>query len=114
MGTTRGQLGIGLRVMFHHPYAIYYSVSKEELIVFAFSMAHGMLPPSLNRAGFCNDSRRLKNELVWNASANAARSSSAKWSSTKTCIGSATSGVPKEFSSGSPKSLGSRLPDEHM
>ena len=36
-------------------------------------------------------------------SANAARSSSAKWSSTKTRIGSATSGAPKEFSSGSPK-----------
>ena len=28
--------------------------------------------------------------------------------------GSATSGAPKEFSSGSPKSSGSRLPDEHM
>src|SRR5207249_215223 len=47
-------------------------------------------------------------------SANAARSSSAKWSSTKTRIGSATSGAPKEFSSGLPKSSGSRLPDEHM
>src|SRR2546421_9644906 len=46
-------------------------------------------------------------------SANAARSSSAKWSSTKTRIGSATSGAPKEFSSGLPKSSGSRLPDEH-
>ncbi len=40
-------------------------------------------------------------------SANAARSSSAKWFSTKTRIGSATSGAPKEFSSGSPKSSGS-------
>src|SRR5438046_6220208 len=47
-------------------------------------------------------------------SANAARSSSAKWSSTKTRLGSATSGAPKEFSSGLPKSSGSRLPDEHM
>src|SRR3989304_8116371 len=46
-------------------------------------------------------------------SANAARSSSAKWSSTKTRIGSATSGAPKEFSSGLPKSSGRRLPDEH-
>src|SRR5688572_21431838 len=45
-------------------------------------------------------------------SGNAARSSSARWSSTKTRIGSATSGVPKEFSSGLPKSSGSRLPDE--
>jgi hypothetical protein len=36
-------------------------------------------------------------------SASAARSSSAKWSSTKTRIGSATSGGPKDFSSGSPK-----------
>jgi catechol 2,3-dioxygenase-like lactoylglutathione lyase family enzyme len=42
-----------------------------------------------------------------------ARSSSAKWSSTRTRIGSATSGAPKEFSSGLPKSSGSRLPDEH-
>ena len=33
---------------------------------------------------------------------NTARSSSAKWSSTKTCIGSATSAAPKEFSSGWP------------
>jgi hypothetical protein len=31
-----------------------------------------------------------------------------------TRIGSATSGAPKEFSSGLPKSSGSRLPDEHM
>lgn len=30
----------------------------------------------------------------------------------KTRIGSATSGVPKEFSSASPKSSGSRLPDK--
>jgi len=41
---------------------------------------------------------------------NVARGSSAKWSSTKTRIGSATSGAPKEFSSGLPKSSGSRLP----
>ena len=41
-------------------------------------------------------------------SANAARHSSAKWPSMKTCIGSATSGVPKEFSSGSRNSSGSR------
>jgi toxin ParE1/3/4 len=33
MGTKREQLGTGLRVTFHHPYAIYYSVSKRELIV---------------------------------------------------------------------------------
>ena len=44
-------------------------------------------------------------------SRNAARSSSAKWSSTKTSIGSATSGVPKEFSLGSPNSSGSRPPE---
>jgi hypothetical protein len=42
------------------------------------------------------------------------RSSSAKWSSTKTRIGSAISGAPKEFSSGSRKSSGSRLSNEHM
>ncbi len=33
-------------------------------------------------------------------SASAVRSSSAQWYSMKTCIGSATSGAPKEFSSG--------------
>ena len=42
---------------------------------------------------------------------NAARSSSAKWSSMTTGIGSATSGAPKEFSSGSPNSSGHRLPE---
>ncbi len=47
-------------------------------------------------------------------SKNAARRSSAKWFSTKTPIGFATSGVPKEFSSGLPKSSGGRLPDEHI
>ena len=38
------------------------------------------------------------------------RRSSAKWSSMKTCTGSATSGVPKEFSSDSPSSSGRRRP----
>ncbi len=33
MGTTRDQLGSELRVTFHHPYAIYYQVSKQELII---------------------------------------------------------------------------------
>ena len=47
-------------------------------------------------------------------SANAARSSSARWSSTKTRIGYATSEAPKASSSGLPKSSGSGLPDEHM
>jgi catechol 2,3-dioxygenase-like lactoylglutathione lyase family enzyme len=37
---------------------------------------------------------------------------SPKWSSTTTRIGSATSGAPKDFSSGSPKSSDSRLPSE--
>jgi catechol 2,3-dioxygenase-like lactoylglutathione lyase family enzyme len=36
-------------------------------------------------------------------------SSSARWSSMKTCIGSVTSGDPKEFSSGSPSSWDSRV-----
>src|SRR5688572_6626174 len=45
-------------------------------------------------------------------SGNAARSSSARWSSTKIRIVSATSGAPKEFSSGLPKSSGGRLPDD--
>src|SRR3954469_9164338 len=40
----------------------------------------------------------------WPGSASAARNSSAKWSSTKTRIGSATSAGRKDFSSGSPKS----------
>jgi catechol 2,3-dioxygenase-like lactoylglutathione lyase family enzyme len=42
-----------------------------------------------------------------------ARSSLGKWSSTKTRIGSATSGGPRAFSSDSPKNWDSRLPDEH-
>ena len=42
--------------------------------------------------------------------ANAARSSSAKWSSSKARIGSAISGALKEFSSGSPQSSGSTVP----
>ena len=46
------------------------------------------------------------------ASANAARSSSAKWSSTKTRIGSATFAVPREFSSGSPNNSDSRPPEQ--
>jgi len=33
MGTTREQFGVGLRVTFHHPYAIYYQVSGQELII---------------------------------------------------------------------------------
>ncbi|NHI03674.1 hypothetical protein DYY67_2350 [Candidatus Nitrosotalea sp. TS] len=33
IGTTRDQLGTGLRVTFHHPYAIYYQVTKRTLIV---------------------------------------------------------------------------------
>ena len=47
-------------------------------------------------------------------SANAAQRSSAKWSSTKIHIGFATSEAAKEFSSGSPKSSGSRLPGEFL
>jgi catechol 2,3-dioxygenase-like lactoylglutathione lyase family enzyme len=38
-------------------------------------------------------------------------SSSVIWFSMKTCIGSATFGVPKDFSSGSPNSSVSRLPE---
>ena len=33
MGTSRDQLGTELRVTFHHPYAIYYQVSEQELII---------------------------------------------------------------------------------
>ncbi|MDF0673496.1 MAG: type II toxin-antitoxin system RelE/ParE family toxin [Nitrospira sp.] len=33
IGTTRDQLGTGLRVTFHHPYAIYYQVTQRRLIV---------------------------------------------------------------------------------
>ena len=33
IGTTREQLAIGLRVTFHHPYAIYYQVTEHELII---------------------------------------------------------------------------------
>jgi toxin ParE1/3/4 len=33
MGTPREQFGVGLRVTFHHPYAIYYQVSEPELII---------------------------------------------------------------------------------
>jgi toxin ParE1/3/4 len=33
IGTTREQFGVGLRVMFHHPYAIYYQVSGQTLII---------------------------------------------------------------------------------
>ncbi len=33
MGTTRDQLGVKLRVTFHHPYAIYYQVSEQELVI---------------------------------------------------------------------------------
>ena len=40
--------------------------------------------------------------IRWPGSADTARSSSMKWSSTKTCIGSATSEAPRAFSSGWP------------
>lgn len=33
MGTTRDQLGVNLRVTFHHPYAIYYQVIEQELAI---------------------------------------------------------------------------------
>jgi toxin ParE1/3/4 len=33
MGPSREQLGVGLRVTFHHPHAIYYQLSKRELII---------------------------------------------------------------------------------
>ena len=33
IGTTREQFGVGLRVMFHHPYAIYYQMSGQKLII---------------------------------------------------------------------------------
>lgn len=33
IGAMREQLGDALRVMFHHPYAIYYQVSGQEVIV---------------------------------------------------------------------------------
>lgn len=33
MGTPREQFAVGLRVTFHHPYAIYYQVSEPELII---------------------------------------------------------------------------------
>jgi toxin ParE1/3/4 len=33
IGTTREQFGVGLRVMFHHPYAIYYQVSGQTLTI---------------------------------------------------------------------------------
>ncbi len=33
IGTTRDQLGTGMRVTVHHPYAIYYQVTKRTLIV---------------------------------------------------------------------------------
>jgi toxin ParE1/3/4 len=33
MGPTREPLGSGLRVTFHHPYAIYYHVTDRELII---------------------------------------------------------------------------------
>jgi catechol 2,3-dioxygenase-like lactoylglutathione lyase family enzyme len=44
-------------------------------------------------------------------SADAVLSSLAKWSSVKTGIGFATSGVPKKFSAGSPNSSSGRLPE---
>lgn len=33
MGPSREQLSVGLRVTFHHPYAIYYHVTDRELII---------------------------------------------------------------------------------
>lgn len=33
MGAMREQLSEGLRVTFHHPYAIYYRITKQELII---------------------------------------------------------------------------------
>jgi toxin ParE1/3/4 len=33
IGTIPEQLSVGLRVMFHHPYAIYYQVSGPKLII---------------------------------------------------------------------------------
>ncbi|HWF60269.1 MAG TPA: type II toxin-antitoxin system RelE/ParE family toxin [Nitrospira sp.] len=33
IGTTRDRLSMGLRVTFHHPYAIYYQVTQRTLIV---------------------------------------------------------------------------------
>ncbi len=33
MGSSREQLSVGLRVTFHHPYAIYYHVTDRELII---------------------------------------------------------------------------------
>ena len=33
MGPSREQLRVGLRVTFHHPYAIYYHVTDRELII---------------------------------------------------------------------------------
>ncbi len=33
MGPSREQLSVGLRVTFHHPYAIYYQVTDRELII---------------------------------------------------------------------------------
>ena len=39
MGSSREQLSVGLRVTFHHPYAIYYHVTDRELII--VRMLHG-------------------------------------------------------------------------
>ncbi len=33
MGPSREQLSVGLRVTFHHPYAIYYHMTDRELII---------------------------------------------------------------------------------
>ncbi len=33
IGVTREQLGTSLRVTFHHPYAIYYQVSEQQLVL---------------------------------------------------------------------------------
>ena len=33
VGTPREQFGVGLRVTFHHPYAIYYQVRRQNLII---------------------------------------------------------------------------------
>lgn len=33
IGTMREQIASGLRVMFHHPYSIYYQVLKDEIMI---------------------------------------------------------------------------------
>ena len=33
IGTMREQLAVGLRVIFHHPYSIYYRIDKEDITI---------------------------------------------------------------------------------